>query len=90
MAGGAISKILAFPVNHTLLYPSIYGSYTELYCGLSPDLTTVDNGTYIAPWGRKSHNRSDVLQSLKSESDGGSGTSEKFMNYVREETKAYL
>ncbi|KIX99809.1 uncharacterized protein Z520_04445 [Fonsecaea multimorphosa CBS 102226] len=47
---------------HTLLlYPSIYGAYTEIYAGLSPDLTLEkDQGAYIIPWGRKGHVRPDL------------------------------
>ena len=66
------------------------GAYTELYAGLSQDLTTADNGSYIAPWGRKSFNRPDVEAGMKSEAEGGSGGSDKFVEYIRRETRAYL
>lgn len=37
-----------------LLYPSIYGAYTELFCGLSPDVTLEKSGE----WSKSCH---DVL-----------------------------
>lgn len=36
-----------------LLYDAKYGAYTELFAGLSEDLSMEDNGSYIIPWGRK-------------------------------------
>jgi NAD(P)-dependent dehydrogenase (short-subunit alcohol dehydrogenase family) len=36
-------------LNRFVLHPTVYGAYTELFAGLSPD---VDNGAYIIPWGR--------------------------------------
>lgn len=29
-----------------------YGAYTELYAGLSPDVTRNENGSFYIPWGR--------------------------------------
>ncbi|KAK3943808.1 short-chain dehydrogenase [Diplogelasinospora grovesii] len=39
---------------HTFVtYDAIYGAYTELYAGLSPELTMEKhNGVYVIPWGR--------------------------------------
>lgn len=90
IAGAGIRKMAVMPLRYALLYPSIYGAYTELYCGLSPDLTTADNGMYIAPWGRKYTVRKDIEAAMKNESEGGTGKSEKFMDFVRRETKSYL
>lgn len=67
-----------------LLYPAIKGAYTELYCGLSPDITTADNGCYVAPWGVKRINRPDVEKAMTD------GTADKFVEYCRKETKKYL
>ena len=87
---GGMPDFLVSAIQKVLTFPSIYGAYTELYCGLSEDITTADNGIYVAPWGRKSFNRTDIEASKKSESEGGTGTSEKFVEYVRRETKAHL
>ena len=90
VTGAGVRKIVSAPFKYAFLYPSVYGAYTELYCGLSPDLTTADNGSYVAPWGRKSFNRSDVEASMKGETEGGTGVSVKFAEYVKREIKSYL
>ena len=44
-----------------LLYPAVFGAYTELYAGLSKDLDVgKDQGAYIVPWGRKWGTRADL------------------------------
>ncbi|CAO1614713.1 unnamed protein product [Sympodiomycopsis kandeliae] len=74
-----------------ILYPSKYGAYTELYAGWSPDITLSNNGAYVVPWGRidTPNLRPDLLAAIKSSSDGGNGTAEKFWQYCERETKAY-
>ncbi|EXJ86643.1 hypothetical protein A1O3_03596 [Capronia epimyces CBS 606.96] len=58
-------------VHNVLLYPTVYGAYTELFAGLSPDLTLKsDQGAYIVPWGRKDNRlRKDLL--VEAASEGG-------------------
>jgi hypothetical protein len=34
------------------LHTPIHGAYTELFAGLSPDVTLENNGAWIIPWGR--------------------------------------
>ncbi|KAF4962351.1 hypothetical protein FSARC_9559 [Fusarium sarcochroum] len=62
-------------LNHFLLHPSVYGAYTELYAGLSPEVTTDVNGAYIIPWGRIRTDgecpREDVIRAMLPEKDGG-------------------
>ncbi|KAI9852089.1 MAG: hypothetical protein M1838_001886 [Thelocarpon superellum] len=60
-------------VLNPLLHDPVYGAYTELFAGLSPDVTTEQNGAALIPWGRFhdfSRVRPDIAQSLKSESEG--------------------
>jgi hypothetical protein len=35
-----------------LLHEAKFGAYTELYAGLSSEITLEKNGAYIIPWGR--------------------------------------
>ena len=66
-------------VAHSLLWDAKYGAYTELYAGLSPEITVEDNGGYIIPWGRKHPNlRQDLLDALKSQENGDTRVAEKF------------
>lgn len=68
------------------LYPAVYGAYTELYAGLSPDLQLPrDQGKYIIPWGRQAtFNRADVVENF-----GEGKNSEKLWDWCERETKQY-
>ncbi|KAJ5935962.1 short-chain dehydrogenase [Penicillium verhagenii] len=47
-------------VTNMILYPAIYGAYTELYAGLSAEITEENNASFIAPWGRVIPIRKDL------------------------------
>jgi NAD(P)-dependent dehydrogenase (short-subunit alcohol dehydrogenase family) len=73
-----------------LLYPAIFGAYTELWAGLSTDLGMEQNGGYIIPWGRIHPSpREDLLGALKSVEDGGSGVAGKFWEWCENATADY-
>jgi NAD(P)-dependent dehydrogenase (short-subunit alcohol dehydrogenase family) len=75
---------------YPLLWDAHYGAYTELYAGLSPEITVEDNGGYIVPWGRKHPNmRKDLLDALESELNGGAGLAEKFWEWCERETTQF-
>lgn len=69
---GGVTKWL---VENLLCFPPINGAYTELYAGLSPDLSLEkgDQGGWIVPWGRKSVMRADMLEELKKGDKGVGG-----------------
>lgn len=73
------------------LYSAKYGAYTELWAGLSEDVTTQDGGKCGVPWGGRWHPspRTDVLESLKSKELGGTGLSADFWDWCEEQTKPY-
>jgi NAD(P)-dependent dehydrogenase (short-subunit alcohol dehydrogenase family) len=58
------------------------GAYTLLFAGLSPAISTKQNGAYLFPFGRiideKSNSRPDVLKGLKKESEGGTDVGRRF------------
>jgi len=74
---------------NAMLYPAVYGAYTELWAGWSPDVTASHNGAYIGPWGRVLHIRKDVETAMKSEKEGGTGVAEKFWAWCDKTTKQY-
>ncbi|KAJ5505910.1 Glucose/ribitol dehydrogenase [Penicillium expansum] len=43
------SAVIMFVLNKFILSDAIYGAYTELYAGLSPDVTLEKSGSYIIP-----------------------------------------
>ncbi|KAL8823586.1 MAG: hypothetical protein Q9191_005719 [Dirinaria sp. TL-2023a] len=72
------------------LYTPIHGAYTELFAGLSPEVTTEQNGTFIFPWGRLGFKiREDLVLAQKPEKEGGTGYAEKFWDWCDEQVKPY-
>lgn len=68
----------------------MYGAYSEIYAGFSPEVTAEQNGGHLMAWGRKGYLPKDVTDALKSESEGGTGTAQKFFDYCDREVKAFL
>lgn len=69
-----------------MLYPAVYGAYTELFAGFSEEAGKADrNGAYVAPWGRFADNRKDI-EAVKGKEGG---TAAKFWEWCEKETKAY-
>jgi len=66
--------------------PVKMGAYTELYAGLSKDLTLgEDQGGWIVPWGRRYPMRSDIFAETKKED----GTPFKMFEWCDNITKKY-
>lgn len=84
-----VNKLLVWALSPILHHPK-FGAYTELWAGLSPDVTVEDTGGYAIPWGRW-HNkpRQDILDSIKSRSEGGSGLAQEFWKWCDDQTRAY-
>ena len=76
-------------MHHPMLYKTIFGAYTELYAGLSEDITAADNGGYIIPWGRVQHNshRKDLVQAMKDKRVGGFGLASEFWTWCEDQAK---
>ncbi|KAG0653118.1 Short-chain dehydrogenase reductase [Hyphodiscus hymeniophilus] len=73
-----------------LLYTPIHGAYTELFAGLSPEVTPDKNGAWIVPWGRFMPVRKDLVASSKTKAEGGTGTAADFWEWTEEQVKPYL
>jgi retinol dehydrogenase-12 len=70
--------------------PCVYGAYSELYAGFSPDVTTQENGGHLMAWGRKAYLPKDAQNGLKSTAEGGSGAAGQFFEYCDREIKDFL
>ncbi|KAI1194274.1 hypothetical protein F5X97DRAFT_281520 [Nemania serpens] len=85
---------LYFILNAFMLHEPVYGAYTELYAGLSPDLETEHNGTYVIPWGRRRPDneitRKDILNAMAPESEGGLGHAKKLWEWCEQQWKPYV
>lgn len=78
---------LAFP----LLHKAELAALSELYAGLSPDITADNNGCYILPWGRISTNpREDIVQAMKSKDEGGKGYAAEFWEICASHCSKYM
>ena len=73
-----------------MLYPAIYGAYTELWTALSPDLTPERSGAYIVPWGRIGSFRPDIEAATKPTSEGEPGVAAKFIAWCEKQTEPYV
>ncbi|KKY31728.1 putative short-chain dehydrogenase [Diaporthe ampelina] len=72
-----------------VLYPPIYGAYTELFCGLSPAITVEDSGKWVVPWGRIYPIRKDLQDATKTEAEGGNEHARKFWEWSEEQIRDY-
>lgn len=81
-----MTKYLAWP----LFYPARLAALTELYAGLSGDITAEKNGCYVVPWGRITDGlRKDLVDATKLVEDGGTGKAVEFWDWCVEMTKEF-
>ncbi|OHW98929.1 NAD-binding rossmann-fold containing protein, partial [Colletotrichum incanum] len=77
-----------------LLHEPKFGGYTELYAGLSPDISLENTGAYVIPWGRFRPDEDcpgkDILKALKSEAEGGLGYAIKLWHWCEEQWRPYI
>ncbi|KAF7549523.1 hypothetical protein G7Z17_g6315 [Cylindrodendrum hubeiense] len=73
-----------------VLHAPVYGAYTELFAGLSSQVTMERSGSWIGPWGRFLLIRKDLLLASKTKDEGGLGTSLAFWDWTEAEIKPYL
>ncbi|TFB00504.1 hypothetical protein CCMA1212_007791 [Trichoderma ghanense] len=72
-----------------LLHEPIFGAYTELFAGLSPDVRPEDSGRFIIPWGRFGTTRPDIDAGGLVSQNGEPSRAAKFFEYCESQTKAY-
>ncbi|EEH37445.2 retinol dehydrogenase [Paracoccidioides lutzii Pb01] len=54
------------------------------------DVTNMEPGTWIIPWGRFAPVRKDLVEATKTEEEGGNGTALKFWEWTEKQIKPYL
>ncbi|KAK9384414.1 Glucose/ribitol dehydrogenase [Lipomyces mesembrius] len=86
--------LVMFIMNRVMLHDAIFGAYTELYAGLSPDITLENSGSYIIPWGRIRPNaavpRQDLIKAGDPKEEGGMDYGSKFWTWCEEKWKNYV
>jgi retinol dehydrogenase 12 len=73
-----------------VLYPAVFGAYTELFCILTPELTPNNSGAYVYPWGRLGSIPKGVEASMKPRSAGGTGLADKFLAWCGRQTEVFM
>ncbi|KAK1990578.1 NAD(P)-binding protein [Colletotrichum falcatum] len=86
---------LAMPIVDLLfLHETRYGGYTELYAGLSPEISLENNGAYVVPWGRIRPDaecpRKDLVDAVKSVAEGGTGHAASFWDWCEEQWRPFV
>lgn len=66
------------------------GAYTELWAGLSPEVTLEKAGSFVYPFGRFGKIRPDWANAIKPVSEGGNGTTQKFWEWSEEQVSKYM
>ncbi|PSR98968.1 hypothetical protein BD289DRAFT_361644 [Coniella lustricola] len=77
-------------IRRLFLSPSVYGAYTELFAGLSTDVTIQRSGEWVIPWGRFAQTRAQLLQAAIPASEGGTGEAERFWEWQEEQVRPFL
>ncbi|PTB70204.1 NAD(P)-binding protein [Trichoderma citrinoviride] len=83
---GIIHKIS----KRVVLFPPINGAYSELFCGLSPEVTADKSGSYAIPWGRLARIREDIEKGTKSPEEGGSGLGKIWYDWCMEQVGPFM
>lgn len=77
-----------------LLHEAKFGAYTELYAGLSSEITLEKSGAYIIPWGRIRPDmdcpRRDIVAAMTSAEDGGLGYPTRFWEWCEQQWKPFV
>ncbi|KAH7391404.1 putative short-chain dehydrogenase [Cadophora sp. MPI-SDFR-AT-0126] len=78
------------PFMNLLLHDPIYGAYTELFAGLSTDITMSNNGDFIEPWGKVTPARKDIELGSKPKEEGGTGIAKDFWYWTEKQIATYI
>ncbi|USP77509.1 hypothetical protein yc1106_04783 [Curvularia clavata] len=66
-----------------LLYPPVYGAYTELFAGLAPEGATLKESEWVLPWGRVVKLRKDFY------SDKGKDNAKAFWEWSEKQVERF-
>ncbi|KAI0523770.1 hypothetical protein F5B22DRAFT_633877 [Xylaria bambusicola] len=72
------------------LYEIINGAYTELFTGLSPEVTMEKSGAWIVPFGRFMRPRKDLKEATRTKAEGGTGIAKEFWEWNEEQIRPFL
>ncbi|KAF7344468.1 putative Short-chain dehydrogenase [Mycena sanguinolenta] len=74
-----------------LMYSPNLAAHTELFAGLSGEITLEQNGCYVVPFGRISKDvRKDLVEAMKGGDEGGTGRAKEFWEWCEMMTGKYV
>ncbi|KAJ3549088.1 hypothetical protein NM208_g686 [Fusarium decemcellulare] len=73
----------------TVLFPPVFGAYTNIFAGFSPQINLENSGTFVAPWGRIWNVSRDMVAASKTEAEGGTGTANHFWEWTEAQVKRH-
>lgn len=82
--------LTTFLLRKTVLHPPVYGAYTNIFAGFSPEITIENSGTHVAPWGQFWKLSKDMVDAAKSKAAGGSGIASEFWEWCDVQWKPYF
>ena len=77
-------RLLMFFLRTFLLHPPVYGAYTTLFAGLSPQVGMEQTASWIVPWGRFMRIRKDLKDAVEN------GAAAKFYDWTDMQVEPYL
>lgn len=83
-------KLMACILRKTLLYPPIYGAYTNLFAAFSPEVTLEKSGSFVAPWGQFWNVSKEMVAGSIPKSEGGTGIAASFWDWTEAQIKPYI
>ncbi|KFY49848.1 hypothetical protein V495_00425 [Pseudogymnoascus sp. VKM F-4514 (FW-929)] len=77
-----------------MLHEPRFGGYTELFAGLSPEVTLQQNGAYVIPWGRiqedEECSRKDIVEAMTPKEEGGFGYDGRLWEWCEEQWTPFV
>ncbi|KAF6804136.1 putative short-chain dehydrogenase [Colletotrichum sojae] len=70
-------------------YPPVNGACTQLYAGLSSDITAEKTASWVVPFGRIIPIRKDLIDATKTVKEGGNGTAQQFWEWSEGHVRPY-
>lgn len=71
-------------------YPAVNGAYTELFAGLSPEVTSETAGLYVFPFGRFQPICEDLQLAAELEENGGADLPRKFWEWSEKQVDKFV
>lgn len=76
-------------VQGVVFKPKVYGAYSELFAGLSKEVTMEKNGAFLIPWGRFRTLPDHIAHEMKTGEKHKVGLSRQFWEYCERSIQGF-